>query len=162
MIQFRKAKTSDADMLAQVSERAFHSDINCGADEMGGPPGYNSAKWQANIMRRGDYYAILAGPQLLGVLLFFAREHDSMSWVGCLWTQPGKIRGLAHKPSIFFGKRILWRNDGHWERLLGTAVPVTSTKKRDLLRLVKMGMVGFCLSGELRQYHRAFNCRRET
>ena len=50
MIQFRKARPSDADALAQVSERAFHSDIHCGADEMGGPPGYNSATWQAKIM----------------------------------------------------------------------------------------------------------------
>lgn len=56
----RKARSQDADVLAEISERAFHSDIHCGAPGLGGPPGYNSAQWQRKMMRMGDYYKILA------------------------------------------------------------------------------------------------------
>jgi hypothetical protein len=31
MIQFEKARSSNANDLARISERAFHSDIDCGA-----------------------------------------------------------------------------------------------------------------------------------
>ncbi len=69
MIHFRKAKSSDADTLAQVSERAFHSDIHYGAKEIGGPPGYNSSTWQARMMRRSDYYTILEEQQIIGGII---------------------------------------------------------------------------------------------
>lgn len=80
MIQFRKARASDAKALAQASERAFHSDIDCGAPGsmqvciVGGPPGYNSAAWQARIMRIGDYYTILADERIVGGMIVFRKE----------------------------------------------------------------------------------------
>ncbi|MBN1579920.1 MAG: GNAT family N-acetyltransferase [Anaerolineae bacterium] len=73
-IEFRKAKASDAEALAQASERAFHSDIHCGAPEIGGPPGYNSAAWQKKTMRFADYYAILADGRIVGGIIVFRKE----------------------------------------------------------------------------------------
>jgi len=69
MIRFRKARPSDADTLAQVSERAFHSDIHCEAPWVGGPPGYDSATWQVKMMRLGDYYSIIVENQIVGGLI---------------------------------------------------------------------------------------------
>ena len=51
MIRFEKAKIEDASALALVSKRAFHSDIHCGAPELGGPPGYDSPDWQIHAMK---------------------------------------------------------------------------------------------------------------
>ena len=74
MIVFRKARPGDAKALAQVSERAFHTDVLYGSPGIGGPPGYNSAAWQAKIMRVGDYYAILADGQIVGGMIVFRKE----------------------------------------------------------------------------------------
>jgi len=70
---FKKARPSDADTLAQASERAFHSDIDCGAPGIGGPPGYNSAAWQTKMMRLGDYFKIIVGDQIVGGLIVFRK-----------------------------------------------------------------------------------------
>ena len=80
-LTFRKARPSDAEALASASERAFHSDIHCGAPPgpPGGPPGYNSAAWQARIMRIGEYYTILADKQIVGGIIVFrkgTREYE--------------------------------------------------------------------------------------
>jgi hypothetical protein len=53
-------------ILAQISERAFHSDTHCGATGLGGPPGYNSDAWQIRMMTAGKYYRILFGEQIVG------------------------------------------------------------------------------------------------
>ena len=78
MIRFEQAKPKDAGILAQVSERAFHSDIHCGAPSLGGPPGYNSEAWQRRMMRAGQYYKIvqIGGPsrdQIVGGFIVFRK-----------------------------------------------------------------------------------------
>jgi GNAT superfamily N-acetyltransferase len=73
MLLFRKAKAGDAAALARASERAFHSDIHCGAPSIGGPPGYNSPAWQTKMMRFGDYYTILMGDHIIGGLIVFRK-----------------------------------------------------------------------------------------
>jgi hypothetical protein len=45
MIRLAKARSSDAETLAQISGRAFDDDINYGAPGPGGPTGYKSAAW---------------------------------------------------------------------------------------------------------------------
>ena len=87
MLRFRKARSRDADRLARVSERAFHSDIDCGAPGLGGPPGYNSPAWQSKMMRFGDYYAIEVEGQIVGGLIILrkgTREYE----VGRIFVDP--------------------------------------------------------------------------
>jgi GNAT superfamily N-acetyltransferase len=73
MIDIKKARPSDAEALARASERAFHSDIHCGAPGLGGPPGYNSSAWQKKIMRIGDYYTISLDDQVIGGIIVFRK-----------------------------------------------------------------------------------------
>ena len=68
---FRKATSKDADALATASERAFHSDIHCGAPGPGGPPGYDSPEWQRRMMRMGQYFAISSDGQVIGGIIVF-------------------------------------------------------------------------------------------
>ena len=79
-IAFRKARPSEADTLAGVSERAFHDDVNYGAPgPPGGPPGYDSPAWQKRVMGFGDYYTILADGQIIGGMIVFrkgTREYE--------------------------------------------------------------------------------------
>jgi RimJ/RimL family protein N-acetyltransferase len=73
MIRCVKAKPADTETLARVSERAFHSDIRHGAPGLGGPPGYDSAAWQAKMMRMADYYKILVDDQLAGGMVVWRK-----------------------------------------------------------------------------------------
>lgn len=70
-IQFKKAMPRDAEVLAEISERAFHGDIHYGAPGLGGPPGYSSAQWQSKMMRIGQYYKILFDGQSVGGFIIF-------------------------------------------------------------------------------------------
>jgi GNAT superfamily N-acetyltransferase len=73
-IQFIRADVTDAEDLARASERAFHSDIHCGAPELGGPTGYKSADWQRKMMELGDYYKIIVEGGIVGGVIVFRRE----------------------------------------------------------------------------------------
>ena len=72
-ISIKKAQARDAGRLAQTSKLAFHSDIDCGAPEIGGPPGYDSVRWQARMMRLGDYYKIMVDDLIVGGLIIFRK-----------------------------------------------------------------------------------------
>ncbi len=79
VIRFKKARSGDADRLARVSERAFHSDIHCGAPGLGGPPGYNTPDWQKKMMQYADYFKIETEDQIVGGLVISrkrAREYE--------------------------------------------------------------------------------------
>jgi RimJ/RimL family protein N-acetyltransferase len=79
MIRFEKARSGDAERLAEVSKRAFDHDIHYGAPGPGGPPGYDSAAWQARAMKFGDYYKLVAGKQIIGGIVILrkgAREYE--------------------------------------------------------------------------------------
>lgn len=73
MIRFEKARPKDAAALAHISERAFHSDIHCGAPGIGGPPGYSSEGWQRQMMGIGDYFKISLGDQIVGGVIVFRK-----------------------------------------------------------------------------------------
>ena len=74
MARFVRARPGDAAALAAISERAFHSDIDCGAPGLGGPPGYSSAEWQRRMMRVAKYYKIVDGAHLVGGFIVFPKE----------------------------------------------------------------------------------------
>ena len=74
VVRFARARPGDAARLAKVSERAFHSDVDCGAPGIGGPPGYDSAEWQRRMMRLARYYKILVDNQIVGGLIVFPKE----------------------------------------------------------------------------------------
>lgn len=62
MIKFVKAKFEDAEKLTEVQIRTFDDDSRrFSGQPSGGPPGYNSVRWQLMIMRKGIYYKILDG-----------------------------------------------------------------------------------------------------
>jgi RimJ/RimL family protein N-acetyltransferase len=104
-IQFRKARPSDAETLAGVSERAFHTDVNYGAPGPPcGPPGYDSAAWQARMMHIGDYYIILSSGQIIGGMIVFrkrTREYE----LGRIFIEPDyQNQGIGTQAFEF-----LWR-----------------------------------------------------
>jgi GNAT superfamily N-acetyltransferase len=70
-LRFEKADLKDARTLALICERAFHSDVDYGAPgATGGPPGYNSDRWQIRLMISSEYYKILLDDRIVGGIFF--------------------------------------------------------------------------------------------
>lgn len=64
-----EAVEDHAYLLAEISKRAFESDVEVGAKEPGGPPGYDSPEFQIRAMDWADYYTILLDDGLVGGLI---------------------------------------------------------------------------------------------
>jgi ribosomal protein S18 acetylase RimI-like enzyme len=65
-VTLRPARPDEADTLAAISARAFHSDHAFGGPVAGGPPGYDSPAWQRQAMRWGEYHAVEVERELVG------------------------------------------------------------------------------------------------
>ncbi len=100
-----RARLEDAPLLAEISRRAFHSDVNCGApNPEGGPPGYDSADWQRAMMASANYDEIVlneglpdGGRTIIGGMISFA-QGDGHYTLGRVFLDPGYHRrglGLA-------------------------------------------------------------------
>ncbi|MGA9351332.1 MAG: GNAT family N-acetyltransferase [Anaerolineae bacterium] len=164
MIRFEKARPTDAATLARISERAFHSDIHCGAPGLGGPPGYESEQWQRKMMHIGDYYKILVGDQIVGgfiVLRKGPREYE----LGRIFVDPDYQNQGAGTQAMEF----LWEEyplAKRWPsiRQPGTVARAISTRRWVLSRWGQTPVVRFslrrgCLPGEWHG-HRKTECRR--
>lgn len=69
-ITLERAREDDAEILADISRRAFHSDVDAGAPgKEGGPPGYDSPEFQVRLMRWCDYHKILYDGRIVGALI---------------------------------------------------------------------------------------------
>ena len=63
------AVVDDSELLAEISKRAFDTDIDVGSPSTGGPPGYDAPAFQARAMNWGDYHKILLDDELVGGLI---------------------------------------------------------------------------------------------
>jgi GNAT superfamily N-acetyltransferase len=68
-IKLVKARAQDAETLADISKRAFHTDVDCGSPGKGGPPGYDSPVAHAHFVQQCDYYEILLGETIVGAVM---------------------------------------------------------------------------------------------
>lgn len=97
MISLRRARPTEAATLATLSKQAFDGDVDYGAPGPGGPPGYDSAQWQAHMMRMGDYHAILYDGIVVGGAIVFRqgpREYN----LGRIFIAPAwQNRGLGEQ-----------------------------------------------------------------
>jgi GNAT superfamily N-acetyltransferase len=107
-IQFEKARPEDARALALASWRAFDNDVNYGAPGPGGPPGYNSDRWQLRMMIAGEYYKILADDQIIGGFVVLLRGYQCYELVRIFVHPDFQNQGLGkHGPDgILLEKRI--------------------------------------------------------
>ena len=64
-----EAVEGDAERLAEISKRAFDSDVDVGAPGPGGPPGYDSPEFHVRVMRYFDCYNILLDDEMVGGLM---------------------------------------------------------------------------------------------
>ena len=79
-VRLEEATEEDAELLAEISRRAFDTDVDVGAPGDGGPPGYDSPEFQIRALDWADYYTILLDDELVGGLIIGSvnEEHRVM------------------------------------------------------------------------------------
>jgi GNAT superfamily N-acetyltransferase len=73
-VRLEKATVKDAEILAELSKKAFHTDKEIGGFENpGGPPGYDSPEFQVWAMENLTYYKILCEEKVVGGIFLNSR-----------------------------------------------------------------------------------------
>ncbi len=105
IILLEPAEEGDAEVLASISKRAFHSDIDVGAPspEPGGPPGYDSPSFQKRVMRMLVCYKILLNESIVGGLYISSRGKQHRVLERIFVDPPFHNRGIATQ-----AMEILW------------------------------------------------------
>jgi len=74
-VRIEKTTSSDAEILAELSKKAFHTDSDIGGPGgSGGPPGYDSPKFQIWGMRNLTYYKILYKEEIVGGIILNSKK----------------------------------------------------------------------------------------
>lgn len=87
-IRLVRARAQDAETLADISKRAFHTDVDCGSPGKGGPPGYDSPVAHTRFMQQCDYYKILLDGTIVGAVMAKRRGPRQYECTG-LFVDPG-------------------------------------------------------------------------
>ena len=90
-LQFLKAGTADAVTLVGISKHAFESDVEVGASDLCGPPGYKSLPFYTKMARINCLYKLVEdnGLTVGGAVLFVK---DSEMNVGRIFVSPEHFR----------------------------------------------------------------------
>lgn len=89
MITLIEASISNAKELAEISKRAFDSDVLVGASDIGGPPFYDSEKWHIRMIKANKILAIKNDEEIIGGIIIFEDKDDkSVKYVGRVFIDP--------------------------------------------------------------------------
>ncbi len=77
-----KAEESQAEKIAEISVRAFKTDVNVGGAKGDCPPEYDSVEWHRQMARDGHLYAAIAGEALIGGAILFPDEENNSLYIG--------------------------------------------------------------------------------
>jgi GNAT superfamily N-acetyltransferase len=94
-VQLVRAADEHAALLAEMSRRAFHTDVTCGAPSEVGPPGYDSAEAHLRFMRTSDCLEIVCANDIVGAVMILSHGAGHYEYCG-LFVDPARHnRGIA-------------------------------------------------------------------
>ena len=105
-VRFEKAGPKDARVLAEICERAFHSDVNYGAPgPTGGPPGYYSDRFQIQLMIASEYYKILLDDKIVGGIFFGPVAYQHYELIRIFIAHEYQHQGIGTQAMAFMERR---------------------------------------------------------
>jgi len=136
MIRFERAVEADAAELAQIQMRAFHSQNPPHIPKLSGPPGYDSAVWQIEMMTQVPYTKIIEGDAIVGGLILIPKtlEHCHLERIYLDPLHHG--RGIGTETMKWMERT--WREYRRWT-LRTPAFHVRNRKFYEGLGYVKVG-----------------------
>lgn len=94
-VSLERAEEYEAEILVEISKRAFESDIECGAPKQGGPPGYYSTKATIGNIKYTDFYKIMLEYMTLGAILVCPRSEKHCEICGLYVDPDFHSKGIA-------------------------------------------------------------------
>ena len=94
-VSIERARETDGKTLAEISKRAFDSDVEVGAQGPGGPQGYDSPEAQINNMKWTDYYKILLDDLIVGGIMVCGRSERHCEICGLFVDPQFHNKGIA-------------------------------------------------------------------
>lgn len=103
MLSILPADPQDAAKLAEVQKKTFDNDAQQYQNkEEDGPPGYDSADWQAEQMNNGHYYKLLAAGGIIGGMIVFPSSGGKECHLGRIFIDPlHQNHGYGHEAFRF-------------------------------------------------------------
>ena len=80
------AKSQDALVLTSISKRAFDSDVEVGATQAGGPPGYQSYKFHIKMAAQKNLYTCYNDSLIVGGAILF--KEGTNLYIGRIFIAP--------------------------------------------------------------------------
>ena len=77
-----RAEENQAKTIADMSVRAFETDVHVGGTEGDCPPEYDSAEWHKQMAREGHLYQAVAGKDIVGAAVIFPDETRNSVYIG--------------------------------------------------------------------------------
>ncbi|MFW9860639.1 MAG: GNAT family N-acetyltransferase [Candidatus Thorarchaeota archaeon] len=98
-IEVLEATPEDAEILAEISKRAFESDIDVGASVKGGPLGYDSVEVHMKDAKREwlDYMKVLYKGQIVGGMRVYRMHHGHYEIMGVFVDPDYHRKGIGQK-----------------------------------------------------------------
>lgn len=81
---------NEISILTDFSKNAFDSDINVGASEAGGPPGYDSVEFYSNMAKSHFLYSFFDNEELVGGAVVYPKDKSFME-IGRIFINPQKL-----------------------------------------------------------------------
>jgi GNAT superfamily N-acetyltransferase len=96
-VRLVRANRGNAERLADISRRAFHTCFACGSpyDEPGGPPGYDSPQAHIRFMKYCHYYEIHYRGKLVGAVMVVRRSAEHCECTGLFVDPDYQNQGIA-------------------------------------------------------------------
>lgn len=101
-IKITKAQQQDAKSLSQVSKVAFEDDVNYGAPQKGGPPGYASVNWHLRMILSCEVYKIVTeSGNFVGGIIVYEKGFQHME-LGRMFIHPDFQNQSIGRQAILF------------------------------------------------------------
>jgi replication factor A1 len=94
-VSLEKAEEYEAEILLNISKRAFESDVECGAPRQGGPPGYDSLRAISGNIKYTDFYKIMLDYMTVGAILVCPRSEKHCEICGLFVDPDFHNNGIA-------------------------------------------------------------------
>lgn len=78
MLEIKKAKINDAQLITEIKIRAFNKEINTYLGRNGGPPGYDKVESEIDIIKKFIAYKIELNNQIIGAVFLISIGESKM------------------------------------------------------------------------------------
>ncbi len=95
-----KAEADQVAKIAEMSVRAFETDVNVGGTKGEYPPGFDSIEWHEQMAREGHLYQAMAENDLVGAAIVFPDEINKSVYIGRIF-----IDSIYHRKG--YGLRLM-------------------------------------------------------